>query len=173
MSTKSSYKHCIFRNKLANEIAIVIIQDSVLLKYFFVIFADNKEEMEIDREICTNTDQNFDENKKELQKAAASQLTEIDQQIPAECGSYCSNTQEDCSNTQEDSMPASPGTRALLCDEQDLTFGTAYRSSIPVVLHDQDISELQIAQENAVLRAFRNYLRLIIARGQVNGEMSF
>ena len=166
MSTKSSYKHCIFRNKLANEIAIVIIQDSVLLKYFFVIFADNKEEMEIDREICTNTDQNFDENKKELQKAAASQLTEIDQQIPAECGSYCSNT-------QVDSRPASPGTRALLCDEQDLTFGTAYRSSIPVALHDQDISELQTAQENAVLRAFRNYLRLIIARGQVNGEMSF
>ena len=166
MSTKSSYKHCIFRNKLANEIAIVIIQDSVLLKYFFVIFADNKEEMEIDREICTNTDQNFDENKKEVQKAAASQLTEIDQQIPAECGSYCSNT-------QEDSRPASPGTRALLCDEQDLTFGTAYRSSIPVALHDQDISELQTAQENAVLREFRNYLRLIIARGQVNGEMSF
>ena len=151
----------------------LFIQDSVLLKYFFVIFADNKEEMEIDREICTNTDQNFDENKKELQKAAASQLTEIDQQIPAECGSYCSNTQEDCSNTQEDSMPASPGTRALLCDEQDLTFGTAYRSSIPVALHDQDISELQTAQENAVLREFRNYLRLIIARGQVNGEMTF
>jgi len=146
-------------NALANRLVIVCKKAAE----GFTAIADNKEEMEIDREICTNTDQNFDENKKEVQKAAASQLTEIDQQIPAECGSYCSNT-------QEDSRPASPGTRALLCDEQDLTFGTAYRSSIPVALHDQDISELQTAQENAVLREFRNYLRLIIARGQVNAE---
>lgn len=123
--------------------------------------------MEIDREICTNTDQKFDENKKEVQKAAPSQLgnvTNIDQQI-------VSDSRLHCSDTQEDARPASPGTQALLCDEQDLTFDTTHRSSIPVALHDQDISELHVAQENAVLREFRNYLRLIIARGKVNGEL--
>ncbi|CAL5038707.1 unnamed protein product [Urochloa decumbens] len=159
-------------NDLANRLVIVCRKASE----GFTTIADNKVEMEIDKEICTNSDQNFDENKKEFQKAAASRLgnvTQIDQQIPGESGSYCNVTQIDQqSNTQEDSRPASPGTRALLCDEQDLTFGTAYRSSIPVALHDQDISELQTAQENAVLREFRNYLRLIIARGQVNEEKS-
>nr|TKW21586.1 hypothetical protein SEVIR_4G129000v2 [Setaria viridis] len=147
-------------NDLANRLVIVCRKAAE----GFTTIADNKVEMEIDREVFINTDQNFDENKKEFQKAAASQLgdvTKIDQQIPGDSGSYCSNT-------QEDSRPASPGTRALLCDEQDLTFGTAYRSSIPVALHDQDISELQTAQENVVLREFRNYLRLIIARGKLN-----
>ncbi|CAN6163935.1 unnamed protein product [Urochloa humidicola] len=159
-------------NDLANRLVIVCRKASE----GFTTITDNKVEMESDKEICTNTDQNFAENKKEVQKDAASQLgnvTQIDQQIPGESGSYCDVTQIDqqC-DTQEDSRPASPGTRALLCDEQDLTFGTAYRSSIPVALHDQDISELQTAQENAVLREFRNYLRLIIARGQVNEEKS-
>lgn len=126
-------------------------------------------EAEIDSEICIKSVQNLDENKKEVQKGTARQLgnvTNTDQQIPVDSGPHCSNA-------QEDSRPASPGTRALLCDEQDLTFGTAYRSSIPVALHDQDISELHAAQENAVLREFRNWLRLIIARGKVNGEMAF
>ncbi|CAN6169903.1 unnamed protein product, partial [Urochloa humidicola] len=135
-------------NDLANRLVIVCRKASE----GFTTITDNKVEMESDKEICTNTDQNFAENKKEVQKDAASQLgnvTQIDQQIPGESGSYCDVTQIDqqC-DTQEDSRPASPGTRALLCDEQDLTFGTAYRSSIPVALHDQDISELQTAQEN-------------------------
>ena len=124
--------------------------------------------MEIDREICTNTYQKFDENK-EVQKAALSQLgkvTNIDQQIVDD-----SRFRLHCSDTQEDARPASPGTEALLCDEQDLTFCTAHRSPIPVALHDRDISELHAAQENAVLKEFRNYLRLIIARGKINGEL--
>nr|CAB3470542.1 unnamed protein product [Digitaria exilis] len=132
-------------------------------------FQDNNVDAEIDSEICINRVQNLDENKKEVQKATVSQLgnvTNIDQQIPVDSGPYCSDAQEDY-------RPSSPGTRALLCDEQDLTFGTAYRSSISVALHDQDISELHAAQENAVLREFRNCLQLIIARGRANGEMTF
>ncbi|XP_066370068.1 protein tesmin/TSO1-like CXC 5 isoform X1 [Miscanthus floridulus] len=148
-------------NDLANHLVIVCRKAAER----FMTIVDNKAEMEIDREICTNTYQKFDENK-EVQKAALSQLgkvTNIDQQI-------VDDSRLHCSDTQEDARPASPGTQALLCDEQDLTFGTAHRSPIPVALHDQDISELHAAQENAVLKEFRNYLRLIIARGKINAE---
>ncbi|WVZ80617.1 hypothetical protein U9M48_028076 [Paspalum notatum var. saurae] len=147
-------------NDLANHLVIVCRKAAE----GFMTAADNKVEVEIDREIATTTGQNFDENTKDNQKAAASQnsnVTNIDQQIAGDSRSHCSNI-------HEDSKPTSPGTRALLCDEQDLTFGIAYRSSIPVALHDQDISELYTAQENAVLRELRNNLRLIIARGKVN-----
>ncbi|KAJ1259264.1 hypothetical protein BS78_10G141000 [Paspalum vaginatum] len=147
-------------NDLANHLVIVCRKAAE----GFMTVADNKVEVEIDNEIGTTTGQSFDENKKDNQKDAASQysnVTNIDQQIAGGSRSHCSNT-------QEDSKPTSPGTRALLCDEQDLRFGIAYRSSIPVALHDQDISELYTAQENAVLRELRNNLRLIIARGKVN-----
>jgi hypothetical protein len=122
-------------------------------------------EKEVDREICTDTVVNSGGNTEEVRKHASGldNVTVADQQNAGKFGSHCSNTQEDC-------RPASPRTQALMCDEQDLTFGTDCRSSFPLVLPDQDISKLHISQENAVLREFRNYLRRIITRGQVNGE---
>jgi hypothetical protein len=122
-------------------------------------------EKAVDREICTDTVVNSGGNTEEVRKPASGldNVTVADQQNAGEFGSHCSNTQEDC-------RPASPGTQELMCDEQDLTFGTYCRSSFPLVLPDQDISELHTSQENAVLREFRNYLRRIITRGQVNGE---
>jgi hypothetical protein len=122
-------------------------------------------ENEVDREICTNTIVNLGANTKEVQKTASGldNMTIADQQNTGGFRSNCSNPQEYC-------RPVSPGTQALMCDELDLTFGTDCRSSFPLVLPDQDISELHTVQENAVLREFRNYLRIIITRGQVNGE---
>lgn len=75
------------------------------------------------------------------------------------------------SDTAKDSRPASPTTQALMCDEQDTTFGNDYRSSYPSVSCDQDISEINAAQENLVLTGLREYLRVIITRGKINGEL--
>lgn len=75
------------------------------------------------------------------------------------------------SDTAKDSRPASPTTQALMCDEQDTTFGNDYRSSFPSVSCDQDISEINAAQENLVLTGLREYLRVIITRGKINGEL--
>ncbi|CAL5022652.1 unnamed protein product [Urochloa decumbens] len=72
--------------------------------------------------------------------------------------------------TAKDSRPASPTTQALMCDEQDTTFGNDYRSSFPSVSCDQDISEINAAQENLVLTGLREYLRVIITRGKINAE---
>jgi hypothetical protein len=66
--------------------------------------------------------------------------------------------------------PASPTTQALMCEEQNTTFGNDYRSSFPLVSCDQDISEINAAQENLVLTGLREYLRVIITRGKINGE---
>lgn len=76
------------------------------------------------------------------------------------------------SDVAKDSRPASPTTQALMCDEQYTTFGNDYRSSFPSVSCDQDISEVNAAQENLVLTGLREYLRVIITRGRgkINGE---
>ncbi|KAL6876315.1 hypothetical protein ACP4OV_012887 [Aristida adscensionis] len=157
-----SFQHkskMVYRSPLANTIDITDVSNlanhlvTVCRKAAegFAAIPDNKLEMEVDREICRNTDLDFDKNKQqEVQKAPASQP-----------GTHCTDA-------QEDSRPTSPGTQALMCDEQDITFGLDHRSSFPVALHDQNISELHAVQENAVLREFRNYLRLLIARGKVN-----
>lgn len=75
------------------------------------------------------------------------------------------------SDVAKDSRPASPTTQALMCDEQDTSFGNDYRSSFPSVSCDQDISEVNAAQENLVLTGLREYLRVIITRGKINGEL--
>lgn len=76
------------------------------------------------------------------------------------------------SDTAKDSRPASPTTQALMCDEQDTSFGNDYRSSYPSVSCDQDISEINAAQENLVLTGLREYLRVIITRGKINEHKS-
>ncbi|EEE65637.1 hypothetical protein OsJ_21206 [Oryza sativa Japonica Group] len=111
----------------------------------FLTTAENKGEMEVEREIHTDSDG----------------ATNMDQQNGGDFGPCC--------NSLEDSRPASPGTQALMCDEQDSTFGTDYRISFPVALHDQDTSELNAQQEKAVLTGFRDYLRTVITRGKING----
>jgi hypothetical protein len=110
----------------------------------FLTTAENKGEMEVEREIHTDSDG----------------ATNMDQQNGGDFGPCC--------NSLEDSRPASPGTQALMCDEQDSTFGTDYRISFPVALHDQDTSELNAQQEKAVLTGFRDYLRTVITRGKIN-----
>ncbi|GJM99172.1 hypothetical protein PR202_ga16252 [Eleusine coracana subsp. coracana] len=147
-------------NDLATHLVIVCTKASE----GFMTIADSKVEKKVDRETGTNTIVNFGANEEEVQKAnELDNVTISDQRNTGELGSHCSNA-------QENHRPASPATQALMCDEQDLTFGIDCRTSIPLVLPDQDISELHISQENAVLREFRNYLRRIITRGQVNGE---
>jgi len=76
------------------------------------------------------------------------------------------------SDTAKDSRPASPTTQALMCDEQGTTFGNDYRCSFPSVSCDQDISEINAAQENLVLTGLREYLRVIITRGKINEHKS-
>ncbi|EEC80527.1 hypothetical protein OsI_22807 [Oryza sativa Indica Group] len=111
----------------------------------FLTTAENKGEMEVEREIHTDSHG----------------ATNMDQQNGGDFGPCC--------NSLEDSRPASPGTQALMCDEQGSTFGTDYRISFPVALHDQDTSELNAQQEKAVLTGFRDYLRTVITRGKING----
>lgn len=133
-------------------------------------FADNKVEMEVERGIYTNADLNNDKMKiREVQNGVVSQpdvATHIDHRAAGDLESPCNNTQEDY-------RPASPGTQALLCDEQGTAFGSDYRTSFPAAFHDQDTPELSALQEKTVLAGFRDYLRLLITRGKINGESNF
>uniref|UniRef100_A0A0E0HQ88 CRC domain-containing protein n=1 Tax=Oryza nivara TaxID=4536 RepID=A0A0E0HQ88_ORYNI len=151
-SNYQSRSNVVYRSALANTIsptdATGLAKHLVIVcrkaANAFLMTAENKGEMEVEREIHTDSDG----------------ATNIDQQNGGDFGPCC--------NSLEDSRPASPGTQALMCDEQGSTFGTDYRISFPVALHDQDTSELNAQQEKAVLTGFRDYLRTVITRGKIN-----
>ncbi|XP_020150693.1 protein tesmin/TSO1-like CXC 5 [Aegilops tauschii subsp. strangulata] len=152
-------------NDLANHLVIVCRKATET----FLTIADNKVEMEVERGIYTNADLNNDKMKnREVQNGGVSQpdvATHIDQRTAGDLESPCNNTQEDY-------RPASPGTQALLCDEQGTAFGSDYRTSFPSAFHDQDTPELSTLQEKTVLTGFRDYLRLLITRGKINANNS-
>ncbi|XP_064951970.1 protein tesmin/TSO1-like CXC 5 isoform X1 [Musa acuminata AAA Group] len=84
------------------------------------------------------------------------------------------NTEEsgsDSGDGQKGERSMSPGTLALMCDEQDTIFmasratGTAPRSS-----NDQSMSEVYAEQERCVLMEFRDYLHKLVTYGRMKEE---
>ncbi|RRT65461.1 hypothetical protein BHM03_00024425 [Ensete ventricosum] len=84
------------------------------------------------------------------------------------------NTEEsgsDSGDGQKGGRSMSPGTLALMCDEQDTIFmtsratGTAPRSS-----NDQSMSEVYAEQERCVLMEFRDYLHKLVTYGRMKGK---
>ena len=77
------------------------------------------------------------------------------------------------------SRPMSPGTLALMCDEQDKTFmaaelpnGITISSQSVTQNQSQEIgcTEVYEEQEKVVLSGFRDFLNLLITRGSIKGE---
>ncbi|KAJ6792425.1 protein tesmin/TSO1-like CXC 5 isoform X1 [Iris pallida] len=73
----------------------------------------------------------------------------------------------DCADVQKVNRPMSPGTMALMCDEQDTIFMS---SRNPIASQkppdNQSISEVYVEQERAVLKAFRDSLLKLINCGR-------
>jgi hypothetical protein len=75
--------------------------------------------------------------------------------------------------------PMSPGTLALMCDEQDTMFMTA-APSIGSMAHacntssqlpyGQGATEIYAEQERIVLTKFRDFLNRVITMGEINGK---
>uniref|UniRef100_A0A0D9VEP9 CRC domain-containing protein n=1 Tax=Leersia perrieri TaxID=77586 RepID=A0A0D9VEP9_9ORYZ len=131
--------------------------------------ADNKVEMQTEKQSQSNDEINNDKNKEQNLKEAFVKDTQdeasTDQQNINERGPHLDNG-------SKDSRPASPGTQALMCDEQDTTFGNDYRNPFVVPSGDQGISELNADQEKIVLTGLREYLRVLITRGNINATKS-
>lgn len=75
--------------------------------------------------------------------------------------------------------PMSPGTLALMCDEQDTMFMTSAPSigSMPNACNTssqlprgQGATELYAEQERIVLMKFRDFLNRVITMGEINGK---
>lgn len=72
-------------------------------------------------------------------------------------------------DAQNTSRPVSPGTLALMCDEQDTMFMSSRNpSSSPGSPETESVSQLYADQENCVLSAFRDFLMNIINRAKIN-----
>uniref|UniRef100_A0A0E0JYD3 CRC domain-containing protein n=1 Tax=Oryza punctata TaxID=4537 RepID=A0A0E0JYD3_ORYPU len=171
---QSKSSEMIYRSPLANTIPLIEVND--LVKHAlvacrkapeaFLTKAGNKVEMQAEKQYQTNDEINNDKNKEQNLKGASlkdiQNKASIDQQNINETGPHLANS-------FKDSRPASPGTQALMCDELDTTFGNDdYRSPFVVPSCDQDISKLNADQERIVLTGLRDYLRVLITRGNIN-----
>lgn len=77
----------------------------------------------------------------------------------------------DFADGQKGGRPMSPGTLALMCDEQDTMFMTSRDTSIPPRFpYKQNMSEVYAEQERCVLTEFRDYLRNLVNRGRIKGK---
>ncbi|XP_074590183.1 protein tesmin/TSO1-like CXC 5 [Curcuma longa] len=82
-------------------------------------------------------------------------------------------TDLDCEDTQHGQRPMSPGTLALMCDEQDTMFMTSQYPSTSLTScsnHSNSTSDIFVEQERCVLLEFRNYLRKIVTSGRLKEE---
>ncbi|KAG8055339.1 hypothetical protein GUJ93_ZPchr0001g29612 [Zizania palustris] len=77
----------------------------------------------------------------------------------------------DCTDDQKSNRPMSPGTLALMCDEQDTMFAACQnvvaQQAIDVNLNR---SELYAEQERCVLTEFRDCLRKLVTYGRMKEE---
>lgn len=80
----------------------------------------------------------------------------------------------------QNSRPMSPGTLALMCDEQDKMFMAAgpqneittnNQSTTQSSSQEIGCTEVYEEQERIVLTGFRDFLNLLITRGSIKGEL--
>ena len=80
------------------------------------------------------------------------------------------DSRPDCTDDQKSSRPMSPGTLALMCDEQDTMFATSENVvAQPTIAVNQNRSELYAEQERCVLTEFRDCLRKLVQYGRMKG----
>jgi hypothetical protein len=80
----------------------------------------------------------------------------------------------DCTDDQKSSRPMSPGTLALMCDEQDTMFATSENAvAQPTMAVNPNSSELYAEQERCVLTEFRDCLRKLVQYGRMKGTSHY
>lgn len=118
----------------------------------------------------TNHEKEGNQSDLEIQKASANDRlggTNIDKTNAEQSGS-------DHADTQKISRPMSPGTLALMCDEEDTMFITPQNAALtPSFPANQNMSEVYAEQERGVLMKFRDYIRKIVTCGRMKGILFF
>ena len=80
----------------------------------------------------------------------------------------------DSADGQKVGRPMSPGTLALMCDEQDTMFMTSRNpGTSPRFPCNQSVSQVYADQERGVLTAFRDSLLKLINCGRMKGKFAF
>ncbi|TVU35031.1 hypothetical protein EJB05_16897 [Eragrostis curvula] len=80
-------------------------------------------------------------------------------------------SRHNCADDQKCDRPMSPGTLALMCDEQDTMFTTSQNAvSQETVAINQNRSALYAEQERCVLTEFRDCLRKLVTCGRMKEE---
>ncbi|WOL11041.1 protein tesmin/TSO1-like CXC 5 [Canna indica] len=76
-----------------------------------------------------------------------------------------------CGDEHKGIRPMSPGTLALMCDEQDTIFVTSQATdTVAISSNSRTMPEVYAEQERCVLIEFRDYLRKLVTYGQMKEE---
>ncbi|KAL6845527.1 hypothetical protein ACP4OV_025022 [Aristida adscensionis] len=85
--------------------------------------------------------------------------------------SLLEESRPNCVDDQKSNRPMSPGTLALMCDEQDTMFSTSQNAvAQQTTAVNQNRSELYAEQERCVLTEFRDCLRKLVTCGRMKEE---
>ncbi|CAL9040895.1 protein tesmin/TSO1-like CXC 5 [Musa acuminata AAA Group] len=115
------------------------------------------------------SEQEIDQRQKDADMQKAS-VDEHSSGIPAEKTSM-EESESDCGDEQKGGRPMSPGTLALLCDEQDTVFMTSQATgTTPRSSNNHNTSEVYAEQERCVLTEFRDYLLKLVTYGRMKEE---
>ncbi|XP_042429934.1 protein tesmin/TSO1-like CXC 5 isoform X1 [Zingiber officinale] len=143
---------------------LVVMSEEVAKK-----IAERRVQESAEQEGHVESFQHSDNDSDTRQKDSATQSTladecsngiPINQPITEETGS-------ECGEAEKGGRVMSPGTLALLCDEQDMIFATSQAiAKDPRSSSNQSTSEVYAEQERAVLIEFREYLLKLVTYGR-------
>lgn len=141
--------------------------------FTYVYFADKKVQEEKLVEGGEQTESSLASNhvRDEIQRDPEAQKASDDRSSGTHADK--ASTEESVSDSadgQKGGRPMSPGTLALMCDEQDTMFMTSRNpTTSPRFLQNQSVSEVYANQERGVLTAFRDSLLKLINCGRMKG----
>lgn len=110
---------------------------------------------------------------------------DVEKSIAYDCSSAYQTDKISSNNSSSDGAdvpkgrPMSPGTLALMCDEQDTMFmraaspirSTSACNTSSQFSHGQEMTEIYAEQERIVLTKFRDFLNRVITMGEINGKL--
>ncbi|XP_042416343.1 protein tesmin/TSO1-like CXC 5 [Zingiber officinale] len=167
-----------YRSLLADAVQTEHVRD--LCKVLVVVsgevakkIADRQVQELAEQEGHAESSQHSDHDRDSRQKDSATQSTSAEvcsNEIPIN-KPITEETVSECGEAEERGRAMSPGTLALMCDEQDMIFVASQTTATdPRLSSNQSTSEAYAEQERVILIEFREYLHKLVNHGRRKEE---
>lgn len=139
-----------------------------------ITFSDTQVQESAEQEGHAESSQYSDRDRDSRQQDSATQSALADEcsnEIPINIP-ITEETVSECGEAEKRGTAMSPGTLALMCDEQDMIFVASQATATdPRLSGNQSTSEAYAEQERVILIEFREYLRKLVNYGRRKGKL--